>query len=162
MPTVAEQLRGARERLKMSVYDVAEATKIKTDHVRALEEGNYDVFAAPVYIKGFVRNCARVLQLDVGKVLEELDAELAETARFSEAPSLTGNSGGALDRLMLLVSKVPWQLAAVLLAVAVVVLIGFAAYRMWDHYHHGDHLSTLGPGQYQPSNPHDGEVLPLP
>ena len=37
MSTVSEQLRLAREQQQLDVYQVAEITKIKTDHVRALE-----------------------------------------------------------------------------------------------------------------------------
>ena len=48
MSTVAEQLRQAREARNLTVQQVAEITKIRTDHVRAVEEGNYDVFSAPV------------------------------------------------------------------------------------------------------------------
>jgi cytoskeletal protein RodZ len=43
MSTVAEQLRQAREAQNLSVYQVAEITKIRTDHIRALDEGNFDV-----------------------------------------------------------------------------------------------------------------------
>src|SRR5258705_11311017 len=39
MATVAEQLRRAREAQNLNVYQVAEITKIKTDHIRALESG---------------------------------------------------------------------------------------------------------------------------
>ena len=56
MSTVAEQLREAREAQNLTVYQVAEITKIRTDHIRALDEGNYDVFSAPVYIRGSVRS----------------------------------------------------------------------------------------------------------
>ena len=65
MPTVAEQLRAAREAQGLTVYQVADATKIKTDHVRALDEGNFDVFSAPVFIRGFVRTYATLLHLEV-------------------------------------------------------------------------------------------------
>ena len=56
MPTVAEQLRAAREAKKLSVQQVADATKIRTDHIRALEDGNFNVFSAPIYIRGSVKN----------------------------------------------------------------------------------------------------------
>ena len=36
MPTIGDQLRIAREEQNWTVSQVAEATKIKTDHVRAL------------------------------------------------------------------------------------------------------------------------------
>ena len=67
MPTVAEQLRQAREEQKLNIYQVAEITKIKTDHIRALESGSYDSFSAPVYIRGFVRSYAKVLKLDLDR-----------------------------------------------------------------------------------------------
>jgi cytoskeletal protein RodZ len=59
MPTVAEQLRAARETKKLTVQQVADKTKIRTDHVRALEDGNFSVFSAPVYIRGSVKNTPR-------------------------------------------------------------------------------------------------------
>jgi hypothetical protein len=36
MPTVGEQFRHAREAQHLDVYQMAEITKIKTDHIRAL------------------------------------------------------------------------------------------------------------------------------
>src|SRR6266571_9185286 len=84
MPTVAEQLRTSREAQGLTVYQIAEITKIRTDHVRALEEGNYEGFAAPVYIRGFVRNYAKLLKLDVPALMLRLDAELGQTERFHE------------------------------------------------------------------------------
>ena len=51
MATVSEQLRLAREQQQLDVYQVAEITKIKTDHIRALESGTYDIFPAQVYIR---------------------------------------------------------------------------------------------------------------
>lgn len=161
MPTIAEQLRDARERQKLSVYDVAEATKIKTDHVRALEEGNYGVFPAPVYIRGFVRTCATLLKLDVSKVMKELDAELSGTKRFSEPPSLTNRSDGVLDFLTLQLSKVNWQWAVILLALGLFAWLIWAGFGAWQRYKTTDPLANLGPALYE-SSPQSGELLPLP
>src|SRR6266404_4731217 len=73
MATVAEQLRQAREEQHLNVYQVAEITKIKTDHIRALEAGEWGSFSAPVYIRGFVRTYAKTLKLDVAKVTADLE-----------------------------------------------------------------------------------------
>ena len=73
MSTVAEQLKQAREAQKMTVQELAEITKIRTDHVRALEEGNFNIFPAPVYIRGFVRTVATLLKLDVPQVMSALE-----------------------------------------------------------------------------------------
>src|SRR3989442_410993 len=39
MSTVAEQMRRAREEQSLTVHQVSDITKIKTDHIRALEDG---------------------------------------------------------------------------------------------------------------------------
>jgi cytoskeletal protein RodZ len=161
MPSVAEQLRNERENQKLTVYQVAESTKIKTDHIRALEEGNYDVFAAPIYIRGFVRNYASVLKLDVPATIKELEAELARTPKFHEPPSLTGKRGGPLDFIMLQLSKVNWQVSLWVIGISLLLLIGFSGVNAWGKYKTRDPLINLGPGLYQPAQP-QGEILPLP
>src|SRR5216110_508586 len=99
MATVSEQLRRAREQQQLDIYQVAETTKIKTDHIRALESGNFEIFSAPVYIRGFIRTYATMLKLDVPRLLSELDGELNKSERFSEPPPLTNRPRTMLDML---------------------------------------------------------------
>src|SRR5882724_11661415 len=106
MSTVAEQLHQAREAKHLTVEQVAEITKIRGDHLRALEEGNFEVFSAPVYIRGFVRTYSTLLKLDVPKVMASLDAELGQNKKFREPPPLSDQPRGILDFLMLELSKV--------------------------------------------------------
>src|SRR5882724_10203353 len=98
MSTVAEQLRAGREAKKLTVQQVADATKIRTDYVRALDEGNFSVFSAPVYIRGSVKNYAALLKLDVPQILAALDAELKGTEKFSEPPPLAETTVKPIDR----------------------------------------------------------------
>ena len=84
MPTVAEQLRLGREAMKMEVQQVAEATKLKSDQIRALEEGRYDYFTAPIYLRGSVRTYAKLLKLDGPKLVAHLDTELGSSKKFAE------------------------------------------------------------------------------
>jgi cytoskeleton protein RodZ len=161
MSTVAEQLRRAREARNLTVQGVAEITKIRTDHIRALEEGNFDVFSAPVYIRGFVRTYSTLLKLNVSEVMAELDLELGQTHKFSEPPPLTGNRGTLLDKLMLLLSKVDWQKAAIVLAV-LVVLAAIAVGVVWSRKRTKPESGpTVKPGLYQPKKG-SGDTLPLP
>ncbi|MBN2506483.1 MAG: helix-turn-helix domain-containing protein [Verrucomicrobia bacterium] len=160
MPTVAEQLRHAREAQHLDVYQVAEVTKIKTDHIRALESGDFNAFTAPVYIRGFVRTYARCLKLDEAQIMAHLDAELAQTDKFSEPPPLTGPHGGVLDWLMLQLSRVTWQTVVLIVACLLVSVLVFA----WSRSRRGpppDPLKNLGPGLYQPAAKPAGEILPL-
>src|SRR5256714_13761030 len=123
MRTVAEQLRTSREAKGLTVYQVAEITKIKTDHVRALEEGNYAPFAAPVYIRGFVRTYGTLLRLDVPMLMTALEAELGQTEKFHEPPPLSDESSRFLDVVMLQLSKVNWRVALPSLGIALALLV---------------------------------------
>ena len=162
MPTVAEQLRAAREAKNLSVNEVAEITKIRTDHIRALEEGNFDVFVAPVYIRGFARTYATLLKLDVPQVIKSLDAELHQTEKFAEPPPLTDDDKGALDFLTLQLSKVNLRQGLIILAVLAAVVVLFGSIWLWRKQRAADPLKNLPPAKYTPPAKNSGETLPLP
>lgn len=162
MPTVAEQLRAAREAQNLTVHQVADVTKIRTDHIRALEEGNFDVFVAPVYIKGFTRAYAALLKLDVPQVTAQLDAELAQTEKFSEPPDLVPRPRTPLDYIMLQLSLIDWRKAGLGLAVVLACLVLIGGWLTWRHYATRDPLAGLSPAIYKPGDGSDGETLPLP
>jgi len=162
MPTVAEQLRTAREARKLTVNAIAETTKIRGDHIRALEAGDFNAFTAPVYIRGFVRTYATLLKLDVPQIMTALDAELRQTERFSEPPSLSGEPRGALDFIMLQLSKVNWQKGLMILAGVALVLVLIVMIWVRRNHKSADPLSGLPAAVYQPTQHQSGETLPLP
>jgi cytoskeletal protein RodZ len=159
MSTVAQQLRQAREARHLTEQQVVEITKIRTDHLRALEEGNYDVFSAPVYIRGFVRSYATLLKLDVPQVMSALEAELAGTTKHAEPPPLAERTHGSVDYLMLQLSKVDWQKALIGLGIVIAVV---AAASLWVNWRHRNPLKGLKPGVYQSPHGNTGDTLPLP
>jgi cytoskeletal protein RodZ len=162
MPTVAEQLRLAREAQKLTVYQIAEVTKIRTDHLRALEEGNFDLFPAPVYIRGFVRTYATLLKLDVPQVMAALESELGRTEKFSEPPPLSQHPGGTLDFLMLQLSRVNWQKGLIVVAAAAVLLVVGGILLVWRHARAADPLKGMPSAVYQSASNSPGDTLPLP
>jgi cytoskeletal protein RodZ len=162
MSTVAEQLHQAREAKHLTVEQVAEITKIRTDHLRALEEGNFDIFSAPVYIRGFVRTYSTLLKLDVPRVMSALDGELGQTKKFAEPPPLSNQPRGFVDSLMLQLSKIDWRKSIIGVAAAALVLGLVFGYMAWRHYRTADPLKNIKPGVYQPPKHASGETLPLP
>ncbi len=160
MSSVAEHLKKGRLALGLTVEQIAETTKVRTDHIRAIEEGNYNVFSAPVYIRGFVRGYAKLLKLDVQEVMTALDGELGQTKKFADHPPLSNEPRGVMDFITLQLSKLDWRkgvIGVVLLVALVVFLIG---YLIWHHYHTADPLKSLQPAVYRA--PQSGETLPLP
>jgi len=162
MSTVAEQLRHAREAQHLTVHQVAEITKIRTDHLRALEEGNFNVFSAPVYIRGFVRSLATLLKLDVPQIMSALDAELKGTEKFAEPPPLSDQPRAPLDFLTFQLSRLNWNKGLVALGVVAGLAIVTTVILVWRHSKTSDPLENLKPGIYQPAQSNSGDTLPLP
>lgn len=162
MSTVAEKLRQAREAQNLTIHQVAEVTKIRTDHIRALEEGNFDVFSAPVYIRGFVRTYSTLLKLDVPQTMAALDAELGRTEKFSEPPPLTDQKKGPLDFVMLQLSKLDLRKGGIALLALVVVAIVVSVLTSGKSEKSADPLSGVQPGIYKAPRTNAGETLPLP
>lgn len=160
MSTVPEQLRSAREASQLTIEQVAELTKIRSDRVRALEAGQYDAFSATIYIRGSVKNYAKLLKLDEAKLLAALNAELKGTEKFSEPPPLVETKKTFLDTLMLLWAKLNWKLGFAGIVVSAFVVVAAMGVWAWRQHQASDPLKNLPPAVYQPATA--GDTLPLP
>ncbi len=159
---VSEQFSQAREAQHLTVQQVAERTKMRTDHVRAFESGNFSVFSAPVYIRGFARTYAKLLKLDVPQVLAALEAELQGTEQFSEPPPLSNEPRGVLDFLMLQLSKLNKNNVRFVLGVLAVVAVAGLGWFIWQRTRPADPLADLKPAVYEPAQNNSGDTLALP
>ena len=162
MSSVAEQLRQAREAQGLSLHDLAELTKIRSDHIEALEAANYDPFPAPVYIRGSVRTCATFLKMDVPAVLASLDAELSKSPEFSSPPSLSGGRRGPLDWLTYQLSRVNWRITGVIGGFIALVSAGYFGWKAWSLRLREDPLARLGSGLHTPMAVSEGDILSIP
>lgn len=80
VPGVGARLRLAREMRSLSVSDVAQALKLGPRQVEALENGDWQALPGQTFVRGFVRNYARMLQIDPDPLMEQLDALLEKPA----------------------------------------------------------------------------------
>ncbi|MCI3951650.1 MAG: family transcriptional regulator [Burkholderiales bacterium] len=62
-------LAAARAAQSLSVADVARQLKLSASQVAALEAGEYERLPGPVFVRGFVRNYARLLKMDPDRIL---------------------------------------------------------------------------------------------
>lgn len=81
-PEVAAPMPGAilleeRRRQSLSVTDVARQLKLSPRQVEALERDDYAALPGPVFVRGFMRNYARMLGVDAEPLLRSVEATLA-------------------------------------------------------------------------------------
>ncbi|SCX47501.1 RodZ domain-containing protein [Nitrosospira sp. Nsp1] len=77
---VGELLRAERVARGLSIEDVARQLRLAVRQVTALEEDDYDKLAGGTFARGFVRNYAKLLQMDAAPLLQQLDQSLPPSA----------------------------------------------------------------------------------
>lgn len=102
VPGVGEQLRVAREARGIKAHEVAAALKLGVRQVQALEAGDWQSLPGHTFIRGFVRNYARLVQIDASPLMTQLDGVLEKpVSRLGEddpAAAALPQSGGAISR----------------------------------------------------------------
>lgn len=95
-PRVGAILREARERMGMSVEEVAIRLKFAPRQIIALEEDNYGQLPQLAFVRGFVRSYARLMQINEAPLLEALpgapvpDLSPAKRAQEDVLPGIGG------------------------------------------------------------------------
>ncbi|UCV02187.1 RodZ domain-containing protein [Dechloromonas denitrificans] len=101
-PVVGEQLRAARTARGLAVLDIAQALKLGARQVEALENGDWASLPGATFVRGFVRNYARLLQLDPAPLMAQLDSVLEKPVNSLSVPEARPASmphtGGAASR----------------------------------------------------------------
>lgn len=76
-PAPGERLRAAREACNLSCEDVAERLRLSVAKIEALERSEAAGIVAPVYLAGYLRAYARLVDLEAEEIIDEF-ATLAE------------------------------------------------------------------------------------
>jgi cytoskeletal protein RodZ len=71
MPTLGQVFSEARQRKKVTASQAAAATRMKVQHIEAMERDDFSRMAAPMYAKGFIRIYAEYLGLDSAPFIAE-------------------------------------------------------------------------------------------
>jgi cytoskeleton protein RodZ len=99
--TPGGQLLAARRRQGLSLGDVARQLKLSVRQVEALERDDHASFAGPVFVRGFLRNYAKLLGLDADALLTTAapppaqGAPVTAAAASEQPPMVTEEAPGA-------------------------------------------------------------------
>lgn len=114
--TPGTMIREARQAARLSVDDLAAHTKLARATVEALERDDFGALLEPVYVRGYYRKCAKVLNLDEKALLDAYAVRV--TPKTPQAPAklrlASGTDLGSSSRL-------PTAMGLLFVIVAIVV-----------------------------------------
>lgn len=67
------RLRLAREKLGLTTKDVAAKIHLGPRHIEAIEREDFNYIAAPVFVRGYLRNYARLLNLPADRIVQQYE-----------------------------------------------------------------------------------------
>lgn len=111
-------IRAARKRVGMSLEELASRTRLAKTTLEAMEADAFDQLLEPVYVRGYYRKCARILELADEPLIEAYEAMYVPPPRPAPPARLRLASGGDLGTS----TRLPRRL--VVLAPLAAVVIG--------------------------------------
>jgi transcriptional regulator with XRE-family HTH domain len=127
MPGLGDEFRVAREARHLSLSDVSEQIHIRSVYLQSIENEEWSVIAAPVYVRGFVRTYARFLGLDPEHAVALFNDSIGELAARPHEPVALG----PIDE-----PRRPSPLLFLAGALAL-LLVGFVGFRYFEYQQNG-------------------------
>ncbi len=118
--TVGEQLRAARQASGLEMAELASRMKLGVRQLEALENGDWSSLPGHTFIRGFVRNYARMVNLDPQLLMAQLDAVVARPGDVLHVPASSQNpvsyssTGTSRDRNVVFAGLGALALAAII------------------------------------------------
>lgn len=90
--SLGDVMRGERATLGKSLADIERELRIKSSHLRAIEDGNLPAFESPSFISGYVRSYAKFLGLDPEDCFEKFCTETGFVPAHGLSPAASSAS----------------------------------------------------------------------
>jgi cytoskeleton protein RodZ len=152
-----DRLQREREMRGITLEEIAEATKIGTRSLRALEEQDFDKLPGGIFNKGFVRAYARYLGLDEEQAVADYQAALSEAQAAGKTTRQEPGANAVAPERDIFLPDVedsePMRLP--LGPIAVVVVVAVLLFSGWRYYTHNGlpKLRHVRAAAQQPSPP---------
>ena len=125
-PSVAAQLKQAREDAGLTIKDIAAKTRVPIRHLHNLEAENYGELPSLTYVLGFVRNYARSLDLDENALVAQLRSDLSDDGTIH--PRHADSAMQAADPTRIPPKAFAWSALGILAA----ILLAYGVYKAVD------------------------------
>lgn len=125
--TLGEKLSKFRSEARLTIADMAKATKIQAKYIDSLEKGLYEKLPADVYVRGYLRSYARYLNIDEGTLIRLYEQERNIKTNIRPESPLSNVFDKKTKRTYTLSPR------TLILGAIVCIVIGVAAY-LWFQF----------------------------
>lgn len=117
---VGEILKKKREDLGIELREIANTLRIRYDYLKSIEDENFNLFPAEVYLKGYILEYAKFLNIDAKIILEayEKDQAKQEKREYNEIEFLHDKNKKANIKKLI----IPSGLAILLISLIIIFL----------------------------------------
>lgn len=124
-------LKAHRKKANISLEEMQEETKIRIKYLKALETGDLSIIpGGEVYVKGFLQNYAKTINLDPSEILQ-IYKEIKGEDLTEEKIELPSDEDDESESFMLsIIDKISSKGFAFLIVIAVVIIILFFSFRL--------------------------------
>jgi len=146
MATLGETLRSAREKKGLTPSDVAAGTRVKVQHIEALEREDFSRMAAAAYAKGFIKLYAEFVDLDAAPLIAQYNEMHAPTPEPTLVPEVAAAAPAQAEapaalpataaRWQKWLGGMPWQ--RILMGVGALVILLAVVSSLSRCFYHGE------------------------
>src|SRR4030095_2913803 len=90
MPTLGEELRHKREQRGITLAEIAEATRIGTRFLKAIETDNFSILPGGIFTRSFIRAYAKHVGMNedeaIGLYLQQVSSPSVEAPEATDEP----------------------------------------------------------------------------
>ncbi len=115
-------LKSVRNKVDLSISQVEKETRIKKEHLKALEKGDYSNLPEPVYVRGFLKKLAQLYGFDSTKLIEKYRLDSQTSSKKTEEDNI-GFKNARLSNSVILIT--PRIITIALGTVVGLFLIGY-------------------------------------
>ncbi len=119
-----DRLQAARISIDLTIKDVANKMHLSTSILTSLEENSFEVITAPIFVKGYLRSYARIVNISESDIIDQYnqyytDGDPPISSTSNATPEI--NAGDA---------RVKWATSLVIL-----ILLALLSLWWWNQYH---------------------------